>query len=113
MKACDCLVRCGDDPRLAAGKATPCERSAQLAAKSARNSELHALAFPIARRWALEVVQSCGEQVLVNGHVHHKTLLPRSHPDAADLKVAARYLLLADAATPHPTRANLLRIKET
>lgn len=43
MNGCDCLVYCGDDPRLKNGRAAPCERRAeqdrqrgQLAARAER-----------------------------------------------------------------------------
>lgn len=112
LPPCDCLNYCGDDPRLQEGRVQPCASSAALAAKRARSLERERLGLELAKRFALEVVRTAGEQVLLNGHIHFKTQLPKSHRDAADLTQAARYLLLSDLAIPHPTRANLLRIKE-
>lgn len=112
LPPCDCLNYCGDDPRLQEGRVQACAASVALAAKRARNLERERLGVDLAKRFALEVVRTAGEQVLLNGHIHFKTVLPKSHRDATDLAQAARYLLLADLATPHPTRANLLRINK-
>jgi len=113
---CDCLNYCGDDGRVFNGQAQPCAASVALQTKREEASELNALAMQLAKESALESVRLVAHKVVSNGIVYFDiTGAAGAREGAANkwastVKAAARFLVLAKHAEPHPTKPHMLRI---
>lgn len=109
-RACDCLDRCGDDPRLARGKVDRCPDSVLRERLQQETVERFTLARELALKGALSIVRAEAAPITTPDGGRWLSLDDGDPERAADLHRAGRYLLLMRHAEAHPTRAHLLRL---
>lgn len=107
---CDCLCRCGDDPRLTRGQAKPCEYSVAQARQLAEVTRRMELQRTLADAGALRLVRDAQPAEWADCSEWFDAATPTTGPAAAQVAMALEYLLLRRLAERHPQRPHLVRI---
>jgi hypothetical protein len=107
---CDCLCRCGDDPRLARGQAKPCEYSVAQARQLAEVARRMELQRDLADMAALRLARDAQPAVWADSSAWLDAATPPTSRAASQVAMALEYLLLRRLAERHPQHPNLVRI---